>query len=174
MKNPAASWRGIKELEESKLLKIFFRVTLTLDITFLQFPVSPFPHCRHIIAIWPKFSSPQVPLDGRSSSEDFSGRQTLKHLHKPPGRDFGMGTAEYMNVILVCAKSFHFNGIPFFNTCGSLFDYVGHFLIQESFAVLDRKDKMVMDLPRAVGTLLYFIFLLRIHSSGAYQRKRTP
>ena len=84
-----------------------------------------------------------------------------------------MGTAEHMKVILVYAKGFHFNGIPFFNTCGSLLDYIGHFLIQESFAGFDRKDKMVMDLPCAVGTLWYFIFLLRIHSSGAYQGKRT-
>jgi hypothetical protein len=76
-----------------------------------------------------------------------------------------MGTTEYMNVILVCTKGFHFNGIPFFDASRGFFDKVGHFLVQQSFAVLDRKDNMVMDLPRTVGTLPYFIFMLGIHTS---------
>jgi hypothetical protein len=34
MKNPAASWRGIEELEEFQLLGIFFGITLPLDMPF--------------------------------------------------------------------------------------------------------------------------------------------
>jgi len=155
-------------------LEVFFWVALALDIAFHHLPVATLPNCGNVLSIGPKFSTPQFALDCRPPSKDFSGGHTLKPLHNPPRRYFGMGTAEHMNVILVCLERFHFNGISFFDTDRSLLDNFGYFLVQKSFPVLDRKDNRVRDLPRTVGTLLYFICRFGAHTSRGYQNKRTP
>lgn len=53
MKNPAASWRGIKELEEFQLLEVFFGKTLTLDMMFHHLPVGTLANGGHVISIRP-------------------------------------------------------------------------------------------------------------------------
>ena len=85
-----------------------------------------------------------------------------------------MSTTQYMNVILVGAKGFHFNGISFFDAARRFLDNLGHICIQQRFTVLHWKNNMVMNLPRTMRTLLYPILSLRLHSLGGYQRKRTP
>jgi len=76
-----------------------------------------------------------------------------------------MSTAEEMNVICIRTKSLHFNGIPFFNTYGSLFNNSGYFLVSQNLPALDRKDKMVRDLPCTMRTRSHVIVILKFHAS---------
>ncbi len=96
--DPRSKPTGIEELEEFQLLNIFFGIALSLDIAFHHLPIGTLANCGNVISIRPKFSSPKFALNGRSSSEDLSGRQTLEDLHNPPRRHFGTSTAQDMNV----------------------------------------------------------------------------
>ncbi len=109
-------------LEEFQLLDIFFGITLPLDIPFYHLPVGALANRRNVIPIRPKFSPPELALDAWLPSEDLSSSKTLEYLHNPPWRYFWMSTTEYMKVILIRAKSFQFNRIPFFNTYCGLFN----------------------------------------------------
>jgi len=145
-----------------------------LYIAFHHFPIGSFPYRGNVIPIRPKFSSPQLLLKCRALSEDFPGGNTFAYLYNSPWRYLGMSTTQHMNVILVCAQGFHFNGIPLFDAYRRFFDNLGHVSIQKSFTGLDRKDNMVMDLPRTMRTLLYRICSWRFHSLRRVPKKEDP
>lgn len=154
---PRSKLTGYQRLKECTLVEVVFWVALALDIAVHHLPIATLPHCGNVIPIWPKFSTPQVTLHGRPPSEDFSSVHTLQHLHFSPARlwDEHYKTHEGDSCRFLRLSS---HWLPLFDPDRSLFDNFRHFPVQKSIPILDGKDHVAMDWPRAVGTLLYCIF----------------
>ncbi len=68
-----------------------------------------------------------------------------------------MGTAQHMDMILVCPDRLHLNRKPVRNLRRRFLDNPRHFFIQQGPAIFHRKHNVIMDLP---GTVRPFSNLL--------------
>jgi len=121
-------------------------------------------YCTRIIAIRPKFASPQVLFDCGLSPEYLTPSDTLEYLSNPACRNLGMRPTQYVDMIIIHAHPLYFYFVSFLDFYGGLSDYFHHIPIQQGFTIFHRKYDVIVNRPRTVASLVSLRSLFHVPS----------
>ena len=104
-------------------------MTLFLDILLNCVPIGTLASCGSIIAICPELSSPKLSFHLGFPSDYFSGSDALEDLQNSAGCCHRMSTAEQVNIVSVGVDCLPFDGVPFSDALGSLYNYSVYYVV---------------------------------------------
>lgn len=89
-------------------------------------------------------------LGRRFSCKYLPGSDAFENLDDTTRGDFGVRSAEKVDMVLIHAHGLDFDLVSFLYTHRSFLDYPNYLFVKKRFSVLDREDNVVMNLPRTM------------------------
>lgn len=117
--------------------------TLIPDVLLNASLVPVLPNCAHEVSCAPELSAPQLLLDLRASSEDFSGRNAFDDLDDSLRAVEWHWLDEEMHMVLIRPNLKEADFIPLADLQASLLELLVHIGSEDHSSILGRADDVI-------------------------------